>query len=114
MVFVARPVSAAVAAIVPVAADPPETVVPSADVVPYSNLGVVDIVPAIIVPFKVADVEPTDVGLFVVIDIDPTASTTFAAVHPPLGLIAATSLAAWASRSVAISASDTPASFITS
>jgi hypothetical protein len=68
-------------------------------------------VPAIIVPFKVADVAPMDVGLFVVIDIDPTAATTFAAVHPTLGLIEASSLAAWASRSAAIVVSESPAAF---
>lgn len=57
--------SDAVALMVPVAADPPLTVVPRAVVVPYSNFGVVDVEPASMVPLNVADVGPIAVGLFV-------------------------------------------------
>lgn len=111
MVLVARPVSDAVALIVLVAAEPPETVVPREVVVPYSNFGVVDVVPATIVPLSVADVVPTAVGLFVVIETAPALASTLVAVQPPLGRTPASSFAAWASRSAAITASESPAAF---
>lgn len=111
MVLVARPVSDAVAFIVPVAAEPPETVVPRSVVVPYSNFGVVDVVPATIVPLSVAVVVPTAVGLFVAMETAATLASTFVAVHPPLGLIAASSFAACSSRSAAIVVSESPAAF---
>jgi hypothetical protein len=88
--------------IVPVAALPPETVVPREVVVPYSNFGVVEVEPAVIVPLNVAEVDPIAVGLFVLMEIDPTAVATFAAVHPPDGFMAASSFALCSFRSVAI------------
>jgi hypothetical protein len=109
VVLVLNPLSDAVEVIVPVAALPPETVVPRLVVVPYSNLGVVDVPPVTIVPFKVAVLTPTDVGLLVVIDTVPTAAATLLDVQPPLGRRAASSLAACSSRSAAIVASESPA-----
>jgi hypothetical protein len=100
-----------VALIVPVAAEPPETVVPSEVVVPYSNFGVVEVVPATIVPLNVAVVVPTAVGLFVVIETAPALASTLVAVQPPLGRMAASSLAACSSKSAAIVASESPAAF---
>ena len=106
--------SEAVALIVPVAALPPETVVPNAVVVPYSNFGVVEVDEAVIVPLNVAEVEPTAVGLFVLTEIPPTAVDTFDDVQPPDGFTAASSFALCSLRSVAICASVAPANFITS
>ncbi len=109
MVVVASPERAAVALIVPVATDPPLTVVPRLVVVPYSNHGVVAVLPAVIVPLNVAVVAAIAVGEFVRIEIEPTAVATFAAVHPPTGITDASSFALCWVRSVAISASVTPA-----
>lgn len=92
--MVAKPVSDAVELIVPVAAAPPETVVPRPVVVPYSNFGVVDVVPATIVPLSVAVVAPTAVGLLVVMETAATLAATFAVVHPPVGRTPASSFAA--------------------
>lgn len=95
----------------PVAALPPETVVPSAVVVPYSNLGVVEVDPAVMVPLKVAEFEPIAVGLFVLMEMAPTDVATFPLVQPPEGLTAASSFALCSFRSVAISESVAPAAF---
>ena len=89
----ASPLNEAEALIVPVAALPPETVVPSDVVVPYSNLGVVDVEPAVMVPLSVAVVGPIAVGLFVLIVTAPTDDATLPVVHPPAGLTPASSLA---------------------
>lgn len=110
----ARPLSDAVALIVPVASEPPLTGVPSADVVPYSNFGVVKVDPAVIVPLNVADVAPIAVGLLVLMAILPTDDDTFDDVQPPAGRTAASSLAAWSSRSAATCASVAPAAFMIS
>jgi len=109
VVVVAKPVSDAVALIVLVAAEPPETVVPKEVVVPYSNFGVVEVVPATIVPLSVAVVVPTTVGLFVVIETAPALASTLATVQPPLGRTPKSSFAACASRSAAIVVSESPA-----
>ena len=93
---------------------PPETVVPRAVVVPYSNFGVVEVDPASIVPLNVTSFVPRAVGELVLIEIPPTAFAVFAAVQPPAGLIAASSFALCSLRSVAISLSVAPAAFITS
>lgn len=107
----ASPLNEAEAFIVPVAALPPDTVVPSDVVVPYSNFGVVDVEPAEIVPLRVAEVDPIAVGLFVLMEIEPTDEATFPEVHPPAGFTPASSLALCSVRSVAISASVAPAAF---
>ena len=87
MVLVARPATDADAFIVAVVvAEPPETFVPRSVVVPYSKKGVVDVPPVTIVPLNVAVVVPTAIGLLVVIETAATLASTFAAVHPPLGL----------------------------
>lgn len=72
---------------------PPETVVPRDVVVPYSNFGVVDVEPAVMVPLRVADVVPIAVGLLVLIETPPTALATLSFVQPPAGFTAASSLA---------------------
>ncbi|MEY4228386.1 MAG: hypothetical protein RLZ84_978 [Actinomycetota bacterium] len=93
---------------------PPETVVPRDVVVPYSNFGVVDVEPAVIVPLNVAELVPIAVGLLVLIETPPTAFAMFDAVQPPDGFTAASSLALCSLRSVAISPSVAPAAFMTS
>lgn len=90
----AKPVNAADGLIVPVAADPPETVVPRLVVSPYSNFGVVDVVPATIVPLNVAVVVPTADGLFVVTETAAELASTLDAVQPPVGRSPASSFAA--------------------
>jgi hypothetical protein len=100
--------------IVPVAALPPETVVPRAVVVPYWNFGVVDVDEASIVPLNVAESDPMAVGLFVLTETPPAELATLPAVHPPAGSTAASSFAFCWFKSVAISESVAPAAFITS
>lgn len=101
----ASPLNEAEAFIVPVAALPPDTVVPSEVVVPYSNFGVVDVEPAEIVPLSVADVDPIAVGLFVLIEMEPTDDATLLSVQPPAGLTPKSSLAFCSSKSAAITSS---------
>ncbi|MGA0786857.1 MAG: hypothetical protein ACO3VO_06020 [Ilumatobacteraceae bacterium] len=91
---VASPDSDALAAMVPVAALPPETVVPKFVVVPYSNFGVVVVDPASIVPESVAEVAPIADGELVLIEIAPTDDATLLAVHPEDGRMAWSSFAA--------------------
>lgn len=112
--FAAKPESDAVALIVPVAADPPETVVPNDVVVPYWNFGVVEVEPASIVPLRVAEEAPMAVGLFVLIVTLPTDEATFDDVQPPAGFTPASSFALCSVRSVAISESVAPAAFMIS
>ncbi len=114
MVFAERPVTDADAFIVPVLALPPEIVVPKSVVVPYSNFGVVEVEPALIVPLNVADVAPIAVGLFVFTDTPPTAPATLPSVQPPAGSTPASSFAFCSFRSVAISVSVAPAAFMIS
>ena len=85
-------------------------------VVPYSNFGVVEVEPALIVPLNVADVAPIAVGLFVFTDTPPTAPATLSAVQPavPAGFTPASSFAFCSFRSVAISVSVAPAAFMIS
>lgn len=99
---------------VPVAADPPETVVPKAVDVPYWNFGVVEVDPAVIVPLRVAEVAPIADGLFVLMETLPTDDATLEAVQPPAGFTPASSFALCSVRSVAICASVAPAAFIIS
>ena len=93
-----RPVRFANAVTVFVPAVPPATVVTPlkrSEAVLYSNLGVVEVDNALIDPLSVAVVALIDVAAFVV--AEPTVATeasTLAAVHPPDGLTAASSLAA--------------------
>lgn len=113
--FAAKPESDAVALIVPVAADPPETGGFSNDVVvPYWNFGVVEVEPASIVPLSVAESAPMAVGLFVLIETLPTDEATFDDVQPPAGFTPASSFALCSVRSVAISESVAPAAFMIS
>jgi hypothetical protein len=113
-VLAASPVSEPDAVNVPVLALNPESVKPKVVVVPYSNFGVVEVEPAVMVPLKVTDVVPIAVGLLVLIETPPTALATFAAVQPLDGSTAASSFAFCSFRSAAITESAMFAAFITS